>query len=105
MDDVNVNPYRAIEYAQAPLSKTVQEETLVNSDPKWLVPGGLTVMGGTNQLVNLMGEDSLRFQIAGDTDNHIRSNFFVRIYLWPLTTWNTASSCTLVCKMSEMIRN
>jgi hypothetical protein len=104
MDDVDVNPYIAIEYGAAPLSKSAEEETMTDADPKWLVPGGFTVLGGVNQIVQLEGADSLRVQLAGDPIHVIRASMIVRIFLWPLTMWKTGSSCTASCTPNDEVQ-
>jgi hypothetical protein len=113
MDDISVRQYEAIEWGTVILStghKTDspqvgggEENGGDTSDPKFRAPGGMKIVGGFNDLLVLKAGDSLTFEIMGGTpapyygNGPIKAGQFIRIFLWPLTQWQTTSSCTAEC--------
>lgn len=100
MDDVTNRPYEAIESGFVRL--TTVPQGIFNptaSDPKFRKPDGFKIIGGNRNLLKLDAGDSIRTELMGDPgSNKIVARQFIRIYLWPLTQWQTTSSCTAECE-------
>jgi hypothetical protein len=98
MDDVVNKPYEAIEYGAIALATAPQKAGTGDTDPQFRVPGGFTIVGGSEDLLQLRASDNIRIEVMGDgTFKKITSNHIIRIYLWPLTQWETAGACQATC--------
>jgi hypothetical protein len=100
MDDVVSRPYEAIEMgvvslATAPqLGPDVQEQ----ASPRWLVPDGFKIVGGHDNLLQVHSRDAIVFEMMGhESSGKIVAQNIIRIFLWPLTQWQTTSSCNSRC--------
>ncbi|CAD7940504.1 unnamed protein product [Amoebophrya sp. A25] len=97
MDDVSVNPYLAIERGEASLSKSPERTATSSTSPRWLNPGGVRILNGVDNVVTLNKGDTIHMELAGDPEYQIKAAAVIRFYLFPLTTWNVASSCNAEC--------
>jgi hypothetical protein len=98
MDDVTARPYEAIEKGPVKLTTTPQHGPLTTIDPRFRVPDGFKIVGGHEKLVELKSGDSLLVELMGDrTSGRIMKGHIIRVYLWPLLSWQTTSSCTAKC--------
>eukprot|EP00397_Hematodinium_sp_SG-2012_P000062 GEMP01000062.1.p1 GENE.GEMP01000062.1~~GEMP01000062.1.p1 ORF type:complete len:1949 (+),score=351.84 GEMP01000062.1:86-5932(+) len=100
MDDVDVNPYIAIERGVATLNKSPQQPAVASDGSRFLDPGGFKLVGGVNNIIKLEGTTPLRIELKGDAtlkDGGIEKSCIIRVFLWPLTQWKTGSSCEATC--------
>lgn len=95
MDDVTVNPYKAIERGIAALNRQpVKRDTATDeTTPRWAQPMGCEVLGGNNFLRELAQANKLLFKFAAQPTYPIKAEYIVRIYLQPITVWKTGDSC------------
>lgn len=106
MDDVTSRPYEAIERGLAMLTTEPQSPSRPDGteDPRFS-PGGFKILGGYQDLLPIQAGDSLNIEMMGweTTAGRIQGLDIVRIFLWPLTQWQTTSSCTAQCVESGEI--
>lgn len=104
MDDVINKPYEAIEYGEVLLASTPQERS-GGDDPMFREPDGFKIVGGPDELLQVSTADNMKFEIMGGGEysgttwvhKPITAGHIIRIYLWPLTQWETASVCQASC--------
>ncbi|KAF4671964.1 protein arginine methyltransferase 10 [Perkinsus chesapeaki] len=98
-------PYTALEIGRPLLTRLVVPAGGV-TDPHFLVPGGLSISGGDNQVRELTtgstlgGDDSqLTLLIKGPANelSAITGGHILRIYLWPLLQWDMETEPMAVC--------
>ncbi|CAD7959916.1 unnamed protein product [Amoebophrya sp. A25] len=99
MDDVSINPYKAIERGIAKLNRQpVKRDTATDeSTPRFAEPIGCELLGGNQYLRQLSQADKLMFRFAAQPTYPIKPSYIVRIYLQPITVWKTGDSCSVRC--------
>jgi len=101
MDDVTNRPYEAIERGDVILDPygRIPKPDSVDLSPEFSQTEGFKILGGYNNLLELQSGDTLAFQMMGGhgQGTMIQAGCRVRIFLWPLTQWQTTSSCTANC--------
>jgi hypothetical protein len=102
MDDVDLNPYGAVELGKAKLSHGIGV-TPLPTDPQF-GPRGFTLQGGYDGVVELDADTPLQFELRGGdgtSTGRITPGAYLRIFLYPLTQWTTGISCDARCVQSE----
>eukprot|EP00929_Paragymnodinium_shiwhaense_P041335 TRINITY_DN21478_c0_g1_i1.p1 TRINITY_DN21478_c0_g1~~TRINITY_DN21478_c0_g1_i1.p1 ORF type:complete len:3380 (+),score=785.72 TRINITY_DN21478_c0_g1_i1:132-10271(+) len=113
LDDITSRPYEAIEWGRvqlqtahkpdAPEIRGGEEFGGETADPRFREPGGIKIVGGFNDLLELSSGDTITFELMGGYpapfygNGPIQAGQIIRIFLWPLTQWQTTSSCTADC--------
>eukprot|EP00435_Cladocopium_sp_Y103_P009295 s1472_g2.t1 len=101
MDDVTSRPYEAIERGTVSLTTEPKSptRTIAGAEDPQFAPGGFKILGGYQDLLEIKAGDSLNVELLGfpTTAGRIRGSDIIRIFLWPLTQWQTTSSCTAEC--------
>lgn len=101
MDDVTSRPYEAIERGTVALTTEPKSPTraIVGAEDPQFAPGGFKILGGYQDLLPIKAGDSLNIELMGfnTTAGRIQGRDIIRIFLWPLTQWQTTSSCTAEC--------
>jgi hypothetical protein len=111
MDDIHLKPYEAVERGLCGLQKApipqADEAEQVLTVSKFLDPGGFRIMGGDSELLELTGthltkSQPLQVEMSGDSGMaSIRRDCVIRVFLWPLTQWNTEPSCEADCQAPQ----
>lgn len=103
MDDVTSRPYEAIERGIVTFTTDPKYPTTDRADPQWAA-GGFKIVGGYQELLEIKSGSSITAEIMGHpTTGRILGSHIIRIFLWPLTQWQTTSSCTAECLESGEI--
>lgn len=98
-------PYMIFEKAAVQAtSSTEPPPTLGTSNPTYTPlwgPNGVQVQRGLQRIDNILNftlDNVLQLMLVGGTNlqTSIKAQYFIRLYLWPLTAWNTAT-CSAVC--------
>mmetsp|Transcript_142909 Transcript_142909/g.247385 ORF Transcript_142909/g.247385 Transcript_142909/m.247385 type:complete len:2516 (+) Transcript_142909:3-7550(+) len=98
MDDVTNRPYEAIESGPVRLTGEPQAPASDPSHPRFRYPDGFKLVGGHDDILQLRSGESILTELMGDPGaGMITAKQHIRIYLWPLTQWQTTSSCTAEC--------
>lgn len=101
MDDVTSRPYEAIERGTVSLTTEPKSptRTIAGAEDPQFAPGGFKILGGYQDLLEIKAGGSLNVELLGfpTTAGRIRGSDIIRIFLWPLTQWQTTSSCTAEC--------
>eukprot|EP00929_Paragymnodinium_shiwhaense_P100748 TRINITY_DN632_c3_g1_i1.p1 TRINITY_DN632_c3_g1~~TRINITY_DN632_c3_g1_i1.p1 ORF type:complete len:3134 (+),score=549.00 TRINITY_DN632_c3_g1_i1:175-9576(+) len=106
MENSIANPYAALEEGQAAFTRPLLRPGDETS-PQLKVPDGLFVLGSDDLKHELRGELSLRLRVAGDALGKITPRTILRVYLFPLTQWDTSvvgstgTSCQVTCIPDE----
>lgn len=98
MDDVDRNPYGAVELGTAKLSAAIGREP-EPTDPQF-GPRGFTLMGGYDGIVEMDADTPIRFELRGGdgiNTGRITPRANLRIFLFPVTQWTTGISCDARC--------
>eukprot|EP00931_Biecheleriopsis_adriatica_P048558 TRINITY_DN28067_c0_g1_i1.p1 TRINITY_DN28067_c0_g1~~TRINITY_DN28067_c0_g1_i1.p1 ORF type:complete len:3244 (-),score=551.12 TRINITY_DN28067_c0_g1_i1:114-9845(-) len=97
MDDVSARPYEAIERGIVTMTTDPKYPTIDRADPQF-PQGGFKIVGGYQDLLQIKSGDSLEAELMGHpTTGKILGSHIIRIFLTPLTQWQTTSSCTAEC--------
>jgi len=103
MDDVTARPYEAIERGVVTLTTDPKYPTADRADPQF-AENGFKIVGGYQDLLEIEAGSSITAEIMGHpTTGKIVGSQILRIFLWPLTQWQTTSSCTAECVESAEI--
>jgi len=109
LDEMNTaRRYKVIERGHAPLMASPQEpakdpEAGGELDAQFAAgPGGFSLMGGENDLMQLRSStEQLTFEMRGpfneSGNGRITRDSVLSIYLWPLMQWHTGETCTVEC--------
>jgi len=98
MDDVTSRPYEAIERGIVSFTSIPQKPTKPNSADPQFSPDGFKIVGGFQDLLEIKSGSSITAEIMGHpTTGKIKKSNIIRVFLWPLTQWQTTSSCTAEC--------
>ena len=84
MDDIDINPYKAVERGIAKLNRTPVTGATIdnNNEPLWAETNGLEILGGSEYLRILKQADPLLFRLSGlSKTNAIIQGMILRIYL------------------------
>eukprot|EP00746_Dinoflagellata_sp_MGD_P164941 gnl/MRDRNA2_/MRDRNA2_93924_c0_seq1.p1 gnl/MRDRNA2_/MRDRNA2_93924_c0~~gnl/MRDRNA2_/MRDRNA2_93924_c0_seq1.p1 ORF type:complete len:3212 (+),score=535.85 gnl/MRDRNA2_/MRDRNA2_93924_c0_seq1:111-9746(+) len=99
MDDVEKSPYLSIERGIARLNKNTKEKSYGSDGGKFMEPGGFKIVGGSGELHQLSGTNPIHVEMLGDPTNTapIMKSSVLRVFLWPLTQWDTYTDCVADC--------
>jgi hypothetical protein len=98
MDDVERNPYGAVELGFAGISSIVGRVP-GNTDPQF-GPRGFELLGGYGGVLELDSDSPIKFELRGGDGartGKIIGGSWLRIFLHPLTQWKTGVSCDARC--------
>ncbi|KAF4662280.1 protein arginine methyltransferase 10 [Perkinsus chesapeaki] len=98
-DDIDNNPYSALEMGRAQLSTKQGLPSAGTATPSF-GSRGFTLVGGTNGYINAGDMESIEFDIKGGDNlftGAIKAGYHIRVMLWPLTEWKIGASCNAVC--------
>jgi hypothetical protein len=101
MEDTVLKPYEAVEIGEA-LPSVAVKPAATGTDAQFQKPGGLTILGGTDSLLELKGDLKLRIELAGDAKGKIVKDTILKIFMFPLTQWDMGysgetSECDVQC--------
>mmetsp|Transcript_104286 Transcript_104286/g.262459 ORF Transcript_104286/g.262459 Transcript_104286/m.262459 type:complete len:3286 (+) Transcript_104286:57-9914(+) len=96
MDD---KPYTAIERGRAILSQSPMSPAYGTEGVEFFRPDGVKVVSRTEpDMMELTGSNSITLALRGEpSGGGIKASAIMRIFLWPITQWNIARSCTALC--------
>ncbi|CAE7458820.1 unnamed protein product [Symbiodinium necroappetens] len=104
-DDVDLHPYIALERGIATLYRSPQDPAYGSQGVKFAETDGVKISSGSGtEMLELEGGTELRLELKGDPlGGGISASAVLRLYLWPLTQWNVANACTVMCIAHDQV--
>jgi len=104
-DDVDLHPYIALERGIATLYRSPQDPAYGSQGVKFAETDGVKISSGSGtEMLELKGGTELRLELKGDPlGGGISASAVLRLYLWPLTQWNVANACTVMCIAHDQV--